>query len=425
MKRFETLGLSQAILDGVRTAGYDTPTPIQAAAIPSILDGRDMIGCAQTGTGKTAAFVLPMLDRLSTNRPHQRSRAVRALVVTPTRELAQQVTQAVRTYGKGTSFRYLSVFGGTAMKPQIQRLRQGVDIVVATPGRLLDHLDSGHLDLSRLELLVLDEADRMLDMGFIHDIRRIVAAAPKQRQTLLFSATMPREIQDLAHSILTNPEQVEIGARRNPAETVAQQVCPIAPHQKMDLLVHVLTTESVENVLVFSRTKHRADRIARKLTKRGFAATVMHSNRSQRQRERALDGFRTGRFRILVATDIAARGIDVDGISHVINYDTPRQAEDYIHRIGRTGRAQTTGDALTFVTPDEEAALHKIERHTGQRLERKRYPGFEHGEAAAEPASEGSSGQARRQWQEAVAQHRNGASRPGKKRRRNGRARRA
>ncbi len=382
MMTFESLGLSGETLQGVLAAGYSTPTPIQTQAIPIAQAGQDLIGCAQTGTGKTAAFVLPLLDRLAASQSHGGSRRVRALVVTPTRELASQVEEAIRTYGRFTGLRSLAIYGGVGIQPQLKGLRRGVDVVVATPGRLLDHLGRGSLDLSRVEVLVLDEADRMLDMGFLPDVRKIVAAVPAKRQTLLFSATMPKPVQALANRILCDPAFIEVGERRNPAETVVQQVCSVAAHQKMDLLLHVLYTETVENVLVFSRTKHRADRISRKLSKRGFASTVIHSNRTQGQRQRALGGFKRGTFKILVATDIAARGLDVDGISHVINFNTPNQAEDYIHRIGRTGRAQASGHAITFVAKEEEAFLRQIERHTGQRLTRKVYAGFEHGAAA-------------------------------------------
>ena len=387
MHSFDSLGLSKPILDGVRAAGYSSPTPIQAATIPAALEGRDLIGCAQTGTGKTAAFVLPLLDRLvRSTRPGPR--AVRALVVAPTRELALQVEQAVRAYGKQAPFYSLAIYGGVGIGPQFKALKRGVDIVVATPGRLLDHLDRGSLDLSRVEVLVLDEADRMFDMGFINDIRKIVKAVPKKRQTLLFSATMPPAIQKLTDEILRDPEVVKVGQPRNAAETVAQQACGVASSRKMNLLLHVLETEPVESVIVFSRTKHRADKISRTLDKRGFSSTAIHSNRSQNQRQRALAGFKNGKFQVLVATDIAARGIDVDSISHVINYDTPNVAEDYIHRIGRTGRAETTGDAITFVSPDEEAHLRTIERHTGTRMARKVYAGFESDAISDRPAAE-------------------------------------
>ena len=376
MITFKALGLSEELLKGILDAGYSTPTPIQAQAIPLGCQGRDLIGCAQTGTGKTAAFVLPMLSRLLAAPRPRKGRPVRALVVAPTRELALQVEEAVQVYGKHTPFRSLAIYGGVGMHPQLSGLRRGSDIVVATPGRLLDHLRRGSLDLSQVEILVLDEADRMLDMGFLPDIRKVVAAVPKDRQTMFFSATMPGPVQVLARTILNNPEMIEVGERRNPAETVTQQVCKVPQAQKMDLLLHVLQTESMDNVLIFSRTKHRADRINRKLGQQGFSATVIHSNRSQSQRQRALGGFKNGQFQIMVATDIAARGIDVESISHVINFDTPNQAEDYIHRIGRTGRALTTGDAITFVAADEEAYLRQIERHTGQRLLHKVYDDF-------------------------------------------------
>ena len=376
MTTFHALGLSEPLIKGVLASGYTTPTPIQAKAIPVALAGRDLTGCAQTGTGKTAAFVLPLLDRLLPAPPSKKWRPVRALVVTPTRELALQVEESVRTYGAYTGLRSVAVYGGVGMHPQLQAFRRGVDVVIATPGRLLDHLNQGALDLSRVEVLVLDEADRMLDMGFVPDVRRIVAKLPKQRQTLLFSATMPPAIRALAASLQDRPERVEVGERRNPAATVTQRVYRVATEQKTDLLLHVLRTEPAENVLVFSRTKRRADRIAKRLAQSGISAEAIHSDRSQAQRTRTLAGFKRGAFQVLVATDVAARGIDVDGITHVINFDTPNQAEDYIHRIGRTGRAHATGDALTFVAADEEGYLREIERHTGRRFERGTYPGF-------------------------------------------------
>ena len=385
MTTFQSLGLSTNILQGVLDAGYASPTPIQAQAIPVALSGNDLIGCAQTGTGKTAAFVLPLLDRLARSRNRPSGRRVRALVVTPTRELALQVEASVRQYGRSTGLRSLALFGGVPIGPQFDRLRRGVDIIVATPGRLIDHMDRGSIDLASVEFLVLDEADRMFDMGFIRDIRKITVALPAKRQTLLFSATMPQAIQDLARQILRKPTLIEVGNRTNPAETVSQRICNVRQEEKMDLLFEVLRAEGVENVIVFSRTKHRADRIVRKLSQHGVPAAVIHSNRSQGQRQRALDGFRRGHVRVLVATDIAARGIDVDLISHVINYDTPNQAEDYIHRIGRTGRAQSTGNAITFVSQDEEAYARQIERHTGQRLERSIYGSFKNGEASRPP----------------------------------------
>ncbi len=422
---FKALGLSEELLQGVLAAGYSSPTPIQAAAIPTACSGRDMIGCAQTGTGKTAAFVLPMLNNLSDNKPPRGGRPVRALVVTPTRELALQVEEAVTTYGKFTRHRSMTIYGGVSMGPQIRDLRRGADIVVATPGRLLDHMNRGNIDLSQVEILVLDEADRMLDMGFINDIKKIVAETPRNRQTLLFSATMAGEVRSFARTILArDAEIIEVGERRNPAETVVQHACSVAQHQKMDLLVHVLQNETIESVLVFSRTKRRADGITKKLSRQGFAVTALHSNKSQNQRQRALDGFKKGTFQILVATDIAARGIDVDMISHVINYDTPNQAEDYIHRIGRTGRAESSGDAITFVARDEESYLRNIEKHTGQRLNRKVYENFD-GDVAVEsqPPSRSSSNGSGRSNNGVSNYGRSGSGRSGSGRPNNGRGR--
>jgi ATP-dependent RNA helicase RhlE len=387
MTTFHVLGLSEPLVRGVLATGYTTPTPIQAAAIPVALEGRDLTGCAQTGTGKTAAFVLPLLDRLAAPSGRKKGRPVRALVVTPTRELALQVEESVRTYGRFTGLRSVAVYGGVSMHPQRQAFRRGVDVVIATPGRLLDHLGQGALDLSKVEVLVLDEADRMLDMGFIPDVRRIVAQLPARRQTLLFSATMPPAVEALAASLQDRPVRVAVGEQRSAAETVTQRACRVPQERKMDLLLHVLRTEPAEAVLVFSRTKHRADRITKQLGQHGIAAAAIHSNRTQGQRQRALAQFREGAVQVLVATDIAARGIDVDGISHVINFDTPNQPEDYIHRIGRTGRAQATGDALTFVSGDEEAYLRAIERHTGRRIPQDVIPAFEGPASATQPAS--------------------------------------
>ncbi|CAN5511743.1 DEAD/DEAH box helicase [soil metagenome] len=395
MKTFKSLGLSEPILRGVVDAGYNTPTPIQLAAIPAALAGKDITGTAQTGTGKTAAFVLPMLERLAASPSTDRRRPVRALVVAPTRELALQVETSVRTYGKHTGIRSIAIFGGVGMGPQLQAFQRGVDIVSATPGRLLDHMNRGSLDLSKVEILVLDEADRMFDMGFINDIRKIIKAIPTRRQTLLFSATFPPAIQQLAASVQQNPESVEIGTHTNAATSVTQYIYPVAQTQKMDLLLHLLKTEDIENVLVFSRTKHRANRITKKLSQVGIAAAAIHSNRSQNQRERALEDFKRGDVQVLVATDIAARGIDVQGISHVVNFDTPNQAEDYIHRIGRTGRAAATGDAITFVSRDEEEYLRQIEKHTGRRFERSKYPTFDY-DSTPEPVPTAPAGRQQR-----------------------------
>jgi len=381
MKTFKSLGLSEPLVRSIVKSGYTTPTPIQAAAIPPALLGQDLTGCAQTGTGKTAAFVLPMINRLlpaSNSNNRKKWRPVRALVVTPTRELALQVAESVRTYGQFTGIRSTAVFGGVGYGSQLSSFRGGIDIVIATPGRLLDHLDSGKLDLSKVEILVLDEADRMFDMGFEKDVRKIVGSIPRQRQTLLFSATMPPAIQKLAASIQHKPEFIQIGERTNPAKTVTQRFYRVAATKKNDLLLHVLENEDVKSMLVFSRTRHRANRISQRLKKKGIATAPIHSDRTQGQRQRALADFKSGKVKVLVATDIAARGIDVDGISHVINFDTPNQAEDYIHRIGRTGRAENSGLALTFVSPDEVPFVRTISKVTGNRISRELYPGFEH-----------------------------------------------
>ena len=380
---FDSFGLAPSVLEGVRDAGYTTPTPVQAAALPHALEGVDVVGVAQTGTGKTAAFVLPILDYLVKEPSHGKRRPVRALVVTPTRELAIQVTEAAAQYGKHTPLRVATIYGGVGKGKQRTALRNGVDIVVATPGRLLDFLGEGALELGFVDVLVLDEADRMFDMGFVKDVRRIVAAVPEQRQTMLFSATMPPPIQKLASSILYKPETVEVGERRDPAATVTQRAIRVAQDQKQDLLHHLIDTEDVDRMIVFSRTKYRADRIRKKLDRAGFDAIAIHSNRSQGQRQRALKGFESGEYQIMVATDIAARGIDVPGVSHVVNFDAPNVPEDYIHRIGRTGRAEATGDAITFVSAQEDAHLRAIEKHTGREIRQVRVDGFEPPKMAA------------------------------------------
>ncbi len=408
---FTTLGLSDLVLKGIQAAGYTVPTPIQSRAIAPALEGRDIIGIAQTGTGKTAAFVLPMLHRLDkpqaalpealtrSGAGFKRQHHVRALVVTPTRELAQQVHDAVRKYGHFMRLKAASVYGGVKMDGQLKLLHRGVDIVIATPGRLLDHLMRGSIDLSHVEILVLDEADRMLDMGFINDVRKIVGAVPKDRQTMMFSATMSADIQKLTGAILRNPQTVEAGERRNPAETITQHFYTIVPHAKMDLLNHVLESEKMESVLVFSRTKHGADKICRRLERAGVKAVAIHSNRTQSQRQRALEGFKQGHFRVLVATDIAARGIDIDGISHVINFDIPQYAEDYIHRIGRTGRAGATGDAITFVTREDHQHMKNIERFVNKRFPSQNYVGFKPPAREAEPVRHAVSNQRPQQSQ--------------------------
>jgi ATP-dependent RNA helicase RhlE len=338
--------------------------------------GKDIVASAQTGTGKTAAFVLPMLHRLgSGDASRARSQRPRALVLTPTRELAQQVQGAFETYGRFLPLRSVAIYGGAGMTGQVTALRRGVDIIVATPGRLLDHLQHGSVDLSGIQVLVLDEADRMLDMGFIRDVTRIIDRIPADRQTLLFSATLSADITNLAARFLREPQTFESGKRRNPAEGITQHFYEVPRDTKLALLLHALRNEGMESVLVFSRTKHGADKICRRVERGGIAAVAIHSNRTQAQRERALEGFKQGKFRVLVATDIAARGIDVSGISHVVNFDVPQYAEDYIHRIGRTGRAGSVGDAITLVSPEEQQYLRRIEQFVGKRFPLKQYPG--------------------------------------------------
>lgn len=388
---FSKLGLSDQLVQGMLAMGYIKPTLIQSLAIPPAVQGKDVIGCAQTGTGKTAAFALPLLHRLTKNSTNHTGSHVKALVLTPTRELAQQVDDFIGNYSRFAPLQSLAVFGGVNMENQVKRLRRGVDIVVATPGRLIDHLNRRTVDLSKVQILVLDEADRMFDMGFINDVRKIIARVPNKRQTLLFSATMSKEIRSLAASAQDNPEMVEVGERRRPVETVTQHFYHVPHEAKMALLHHILKTDQLESVLVFSRTKHGADKISRRLERDGVKSIAIHSNRTQAQRQRALAGFKQGQYAVLVATDIAARGIDVVGISHVINYDVPTFAEDYIHRIGRTGRAAATGDAITFVSHQERKHLKSIEQFVGRRYELKAYPDFKF----AKPSATGSSTQER------------------------------
>ncbi len=373
---FSKLGLNDQLVQGILATGYTAPTIIQSRAIPAAVAGKDVIGCAQTGTGKTAAFVLPILNRLGAD-PHAKHHTLRALVLTPTRELAQQVEESVTAYGRFMSLQSMAVFGGVNIQNQLKRLRRGVDIVIATPGRLLDHLERRSIDLSTIEVLVLDEADRMFDMGFIQDVRKIISKIPANRQTMMFSATMSKEVRALTASIQKHPEFIEVGEQRKPVETVTQHFYSIHQELKIDLLIHILETTQMESVLVFSRTKHGADKISHRLERKGIKSIAIHSNRTQAQRQRALAGFKHGDYKVLVATDIAARGIDVEGISHVVNFDTPTFAEDYIHRIGRTGRATSKGDALTFVSRSEGEYLRKIEYFVGKRFELKKYPGFD------------------------------------------------
>ena len=380
---FRAFGLDANILKAVQEAGYTAPTPIQTAAIPLVMAGHDLIGIAQTGTGKTAAFVLPMLDRIHRLRAAGGQNNTRALVVAPTRELVAQIEENVRGYGRHLPLRAATVFGGVGERHQIEALRSKVDLVVATPGRLLDLMGRGCGDFRDLNFLVLDEADRMLDMGFLPDIRRIVRALPQKRQTLLFSATLSKEIEGVTREFLRSPKIVQIGRRANPAETVTQLVYEVPRASKTGLLAHLLRDPSLDMVLAFSRTKHGADRLARQLEQKGIRTATLHSNRSQSQRLRALKDFKSGAVRVLVATDIAARGIDVDGISHVVNYDFPLHPEDYVHRIGRTGRANAVGDAISFVTPEDHAELKAVERFIGRGIVRKRAEGFNYTAAPA------------------------------------------
>ena len=376
---FDGLGLSKAVLDAVRDAGYSTPTPIQAQAIPLILRGRDVMGLAQTGTGKTAAFTLPIVDRLASG-----PRRTRALVLTPTRELCVQVEESVRKYSRHADVDVASVYGGVGYEPQERALRDGVDIVVATPGRLIDHLERGNVTFDDLEVLVLDEADRMLDMGFAPQINAIVKEIPAYRQTLLFSATMPPEVEALARKYLRKPVVVQVGRRSQAANTVTHAVYPVPRERKSALLASLLRQENMDSVLVFTRTKHGADRVVRHLENDGIAAAALHADKTQPQRQRALEDFKLGKVRVLVATDIAQRGLDISGITHVINYDVPQQAEDYVHRIGRTGRAANEGDAFTFMSPDEIAMVRTIERVIGQPIPRISVAGFDFGTVAAD-----------------------------------------
>ncbi|MEO7723664.1 MAG: DEAD/DEAH box helicase [Chthoniobacterales bacterium] len=381
---FRLLGLDDRIFKAIQEAGYTEPTPIQAAAIPEVLTGRDVIGIAQTGTGKTAAFVLPILTKLASATGDGKRGGMKALIVAPTRELVVQIEENVRAYAKHLPLRMATVFGGVSERPQIAALRSGVELVVATPGRLIDLMEQRYTNFSGVEFLVLDEADRMLDMGFLPQIRQIVRALSRKRQTLMFSASLSREIEALTHEFQASPKVIEIGRRANPADTVTQLVYEVPTHLKPALLQHLLADPDFDTVLVFTRTKHGADRVARRLESSGIKAGTIHSNRSQNQRLRALKDFKSGAVRVLVATDVAARGIDVDGISHVVNYDFPMHSEDYVHRIGRTGRAQAVGDAISFVTPEEHGPLRSLERFIGRGIVRKRAEDFDY-KAAAPP----------------------------------------
>ncbi|RMG38080.1 MAG: DEAD/DEAH box helicase [Gammaproteobacteria bacterium] len=371
---FERLGLSADLLRALSDQGYTEPTPIQSKAIPVILEGKDILAGAQTGTGKTAGFTLPLLQRLSDAGP---AKHIRALILTPTRELAAQVGESVETYGRYLDLRSTVIFGGVKINPQIAALRKGADILVATPGRLLDHVGQGNIDLSGIEVLVLDEADRMLDMGFIHDIRKVLALLPERRQNLLFSATFSAEIRELADRLLDDPVSVDVAPRNTAAETVAQKVYRVDRERKNELLAWLIGHNDWRQVLVFTRTKHGTNRLAQYLEKAGISAAAIHGNKSQGARTRALAGFKRGDVRVLVATDIAARGLDIDQLPHVVNFELPNVAEDYVHRIGRTGRAGCEGEAISLVCVDEERLLRDIEKLLGRSLPSEVVSGFE------------------------------------------------
>lgn len=398
---FDSLGLTADLLRAVADQGYSEPTPIQRKAIPLVLEGRDLLAGAQTGTGKTAGFTLPMLQRLSQSHPKTESarggyRPVRALVLTPTRELAAQVGESVTTYGQNLSLRSAVIFGGVKINPQIQTLKAGVDILIATPGRLLDHASQRTVDLSKVEILVLDEADRMLDMGFIHDIKKVLALLPERgrRQNLLFSATFSDDIKRLADRLLNNPTLVEVAPRNTTAERIAQCVHPVDKGRKRELLSHLIGANNWLQVLVFTRTKHGANRLAQQLEKDGLSAAAIHGNKSQGARTRALSGFKQGDIRVLVATDIAARGLDIDQLPHVVNYELPNVPEDYVHRIGRTGRAGNEGEAISLVCAEEQKLLRDIERLVKLRIPTKVLPGYEPDpHAVVEPATPAKPGQ--------------------------------
>jgi ATP-dependent RNA helicase RhlE len=399
---FETFDFHPSVAAGVTAAGYETPTPIQARAIPQVVNGRDVMGLAQTGTGKTAAFVLPILNRLVKCKQGR----VRALIIAPTRELAEQIHQEIETLGRKTRVKSVSVYGGVGINQQIQRLKRA-DIVVACPGRLLDHIGRHTVDLSQLEVLVVDEADQMFDMGFIPDIRRILKHLPVKRQTLLFSATMPPEIRRLAGDILRDPTTVQVGITA-PADTVSHALYPVAQHLKTALLLNLLGNTNTKSVLVFTRTKHRAKSLGKKLVAAGYRSASLQGNLSQSRRQAALDGFRDGTFQILVATDIAARGIDVTRISHVINYDIPSTPDAYIHRIGRTGRATRSGEAFTLVTGEDRDMVRAINRIIGSEIEQRTLSTFDYGSPAPKRES-------RSQWTRKPQRKLTGAKKSGNK----------
>ncbi|MCZ6706495.1 MAG: DEAD/DEAH box helicase [Chloroflexi bacterium] len=428
---FDAFGLRAELLRAIRDQGYTTPTPVQERAIPSILEGRDLMAAAPTGTGKTAGFTLPMLQRLMTNDPRGR-RPVRALVVVPTRELAAQVMESIRVYGKHLPLRSTAIFGGVGINPQIATLRRGVDVVVATPGRLLDHVGQGTIDLGQVEICVLDEADRMLDMGFLPDVRRILAQLPERRQNLLFSATLVGEITRLADGLLDDPEYIDVTPRNMAAETVDQLVYRVDTKRKAALLSELFETEGWQQVLVFTRTKHRANRVAASLRTAGIEAVAIHGNKSQNARTRALAAFKAGRTQALIATDIASRGLDISGLPQVVNFELPFVPEDYVHRVGRTGRAGTDGLAISLVCESENAQLRAIERVLGRTIPAETIPGFEPDPTLHhEPIKQGRGGRSRPGRGSQPSSRRPGSqsqsngSRPGSQRPRNGSSARA
>jgi ATP-dependent RNA helicase RhlE len=382
VKKFDELGLVAPLMRAVEDMGFTKPTPVQSAAIPAGLTGRDVMACAMTGSGKTAAFLLPILQRLA-DRPRG---GTRALILSPTRELAAQTLVQFEALSKHTKLRGAAVFGGVGMGPQTDAFRKGVDVIAATPGRLLDHMNNDYAKLANLEFLVLDEADRMLDMGFLPDIRRILRQLPQgPRQTLFFSATMPQAIVQLSRELLKDPIRIDVERRQAPATGITQALWPVPSHLKVELLAELLRRDEIGNAIIFCRTKHRANRLAEKLDKLGFSTAKMHGNRSQAQRTQALAGFKTGEYRVLVATDIVARGIDVEALEHVVNFDVPNVPEDYIHRVGRTARAEAVGDAFTFVAPEDEQDIRAIERAVGRPIERRHLDGFDY---KAKPSGE-------------------------------------
>lgn len=373
---FNDFNFDARLNKAIAAAGYETPTPIQAAAIPIVMTGADLIGTAQTGTGKTAAFVLPILQKLL-NTPSQRQ--TRCMIVTPTRELAEQINDVVEQMAKNTPIRSAAIYGGVGMNNQARALRDGVEILVVCPGRLLDHVGQGNGDFRHVDTLVLDEADRMFDMGFLPSVKRIISMLPAKRQTVLFSATFPREVEELASSVLHQPKRVSVSINRA-ASTVSHALYPVPQHLKTNLLVELIKKHNPFSLLVFTRTKHKADRVAGQLTRLGFESAALHSDRTQNQRQRALEGFKKGKYQVLVATDIAARGLDIETVSHVINYDIPASPDDYIHRIGRTGRAEREGDAFTLITPEDHQMVRDIERTLGKSIARQKLEGFNYSE---------------------------------------------